>query len=198
MTRIPAAEFDDMPESTRQNLAFAEELMGFTPNDALVMAHWPEMTQAMQQLVAVIYGPGEVDAVLKRLVAAVTSAAAGCRYCQAHTAHGAAEMAGADAEKVAAVWNYQTSDLFNDAERAALDLALAAGTQPNAATDAHFETLREHFSARQITEIMGVISLFGFLNRWNDTLATKLEDAPLKFAEATYTSDVWEAGKHKG
>ena len=197
MTRIAPANIADLPENTRKNLQFAEELMGFVPNDAMAMAHWPAMTQAMQHLVAVIYGPSEVEPMLKRLVAAVTSGAAGCRYCQAHTAHGAAKMAGGDTAKIAAVWEYQTSDLFNDAERAALDLALAAGTQPNAATDEHFARLHEHFSQRQIVEIMGVISLFGFLNRWNDTLATQLEDAPLAFAQANFSPDVWDVGKHK-
>lgn len=84
----------------------------------------------------------------------------------------------------AVVWEYQTSKLFSNAERAALDLALAAGQQPNAATDEHFRTLEKYFSGQQIIEIAGVISLFGFLNRWNDTLATQLEDTPLSFAQS--------------
>lgn len=197
MTRITPLAVEDLPEKTRQNLAYAEEIMGFTPNDVLTMAHWPELLGAMEQLVAVIYKPGALDPVLKRLIATITSGAAGCRYCQAHTAHGAAKMAGGDAEKIARVWEYQTCDAFSDAERAALDLALAAGTQPNAATDEHFRALEQHFSRQQIMEIMGVISLFGFLNRWNDTLATELEDSPLNFAQETYSADVWEAGRHR-
>ncbi|MEP5938436.1 MAG: carboxymuconolactone decarboxylase family protein [Erythrobacter sp.] len=196
MSRIPPVAIDDLPESTRKNLAYAEEIMGFTPNDVLAMAHWPELLGAMEQLVAVIYKPGALDPVLKRLIATITSGAAGCRYCQAHTAHGAAKMAGGDADKIAAVWEFQTNPLFSDAERAALDLALAAGTQPNAATDQHFSALEAHFSRQQIMEIMGVISLFGFLNRWNDTLATQLEDAPLNFARETFSADVWQAGRH--
>ncbi|WP_432201078.1 carboxymuconolactone decarboxylase family protein [Erythrobacter sp. W53] len=196
MSRITPVPLSELPDATRKSLAYAEEIMGFTPNDVLTMAHWPELLGAMEQLVAVIYKPGALDPVLKRLIATITSGAAGCRYCQAHTAHGAAKMAGGDAEKIAAVWEYQTSDLFSDAERAALDLALAAGTQPNAATDEHFRALEQHFSRQQIMEIMGVISLFGFLNRWNDTLATELEDKPLEFASETYSSDVWEAGRH--
>ncbi len=197
MTRIHPAAIEDLPERTRESLAYAQEIMGFTPNDVLTMAHWPELLTAVEQLVAVIYKPGELDPVLKRLVATITSGAAGCRYCQAHTAHGAAKMAGGDAEKIASVWEYQISPLFNEAERAALDLALAAGTQPNAATDEHFDTLEKHFSRQQILEIMGVISLFGFLNRWNDTLATELEEKPLSFASKAYTEEVWDPGRHK-
>ena len=197
MTRIPPLDVEGLPEKTRESLAYAQEIMGFTANDVLTMAHWPELLDAMQQLVAVIYKPGALDPALKRMIATITSGAAGCRYCQAHTAHGAAKMAGADAAKIAQVWDYQSSELFSDAERAALDLALAAGTQPNGSTDAHFRTLEQHFSRQQIMEIMGVIGLFGFLNRWNDTLATELEEAPLNFASRTYSPDVWTPGHHK-
>ena len=182
MTRIPPVPLEELPEATAKNLAYAEEIMGFTPNDVLTMAHWPELLEAMEQLVGVIYRPGALDPVLKRLIGTMTSAAAGCRYCQAHTAHGAAKMAGGGADKVAAVWEYRTSPLFDAGERAALDLALASGQQPNAATDAHFRALDAHFSRRQIMEIMGTIALFGFLNRWNDTLQTELEEAPRAFA----------------
>lgn len=196
MTRIAPMEVKDLPAATREALEYAQGIMGFAPNDVLTMAHWPELLEAMEQLVQVIYRPGELDPVLKRMIATITSGAAGCRYCQAHTAHGAVQMAGGDAEKVGKVWEYETNPIFSDAERAALDLARAAGTQPNAATDAHFRELEKHFSQRQIMEIMGVIGLFGFLNRWNDTLATELEDKPLAFASETYSADIWEPGRH--
>lgn len=188
---------EDLPPATREALTYAQGIMGFAPNDVLAMANWPELLEAMENLVQTIYKPGELDPVLKRMIATITSGAAGCRYCQAHTAHGAVQMAGGDQEKIARVWEYATSELFDDAERAALDLALAAGTQPNAATDEHFRALERHFTGRQIMEIMGVIGLFGFLNRWNDTLATELEEKPLRFATETYSKDVWEPGRHK-
>lgn len=197
MTRITPLTIDQLPQATRDSLSYAEELMGFTPNDVLTMAHWPELLAAMQQLVAVIYKAGALDGTLKRMIATIVSGASGCRYCQAHTAHGAVKMTGADGDKIAAVWTYQSDDRFSQAERAALNLALAAGQQPNAATDDHFRELEKHFSQRQIMEIMGVIGLFGFLNRWNDTLATELEEAPLGFAEQVLRPEDWEAGKHK-
>ncbi|SIN59747.1 uncharacterized peroxidase-related enzyme [Parasphingorhabdus marina DSM 22363] len=197
MTRIAPLSLEELPKETRKSLEYAQSIMGFTANDVLAMAHWPELLAAMEQLVGVIYKPGELDDVLKRMIGTIISGASGCRYCQAHTAHGAAKMAGGDAEKIAAVWDYQTSDLFDPAERAALDLALAAGQQPNAATDAHFRELEKYFSRQQIMEIMGVIGLFGFLNRWNDTLATELEDQPFDAARSLYSKDQWEAGKHR-
>ena len=42
---------------------------------------------------------------------------------------------------------------------------------------------------------MGVICLFGWLNRWNDTLATTLEPSPLRFAQR-HVGDGWSPGKH--
>ncbi|MEM8697164.1 MAG: carboxymuconolactone decarboxylase family protein [Pseudomonadota bacterium] len=195
MAHIDPLPFDRLPEELQSRLGAAEERMGFTSNDIMTMARWPELLGALEGLIGTIYGSQEVDLGLKRMMAMVASSAAGCRYCEAHTAHGAAQMSGVDSEKVAAVWEYRTSDLFSDAERAALDLALAAGQTPNAATEDHFAALRAHWSERQIVEMVALIGLFGFLNRWNDTLATPLEDAPLSYALENFGGD-WSAGKH--
>lgn len=197
MSRIAPLTESELPEELRASLAKAKEIMGFSANDVLTMARWPELLRAMEQLVMVIYGPGALDPLLKRLIGTITSGAAGCRYCQAHSAHGAAKMTGGDNAKIADVWSYPTSAHFSDAERAALDLALAAGTQPNAVTDTHFATLRKFYSEQEIVEMMGVIGLFGFLNRWNDSLATPLETAPLEFATKTLNRADWEVGKHR-
>jgi uncharacterized peroxidase-related enzyme len=191
MARIAPLSVAELSPEQRASLDYAERLMGFIPNDVLTMAHWPELLQAMQTLVAVIYRPGTLDPLLKRLIATVVSGAAGCRYCQAHTSHGAVKMLGADEAKIRAVWEFQSSELFDASERAALTLAIAAGSIPNATTDEHFIELNQYFSRQQIMEIMGVIGLFGFLNRWNDTLATELESAPLPFARSQSHTKPW-------
>jgi alkylhydroperoxidase family enzyme len=114
----------------------------------------------------------------------------------AHTAGGALHF-GIEDKKLAAVWDYQTSPLFSAAERAALDLAIAGASVPNAATDEMFATLRKHWSDEQIVEIVGVIAMFGFLNRWNDTLATPLEDEPIAIGEKFLAPRGWTPGKHR-
>jgi len=187
---------DEIPEDLKPMLAMAEARMGFVPNSLLTMARWPDLVRTFMPLVATALGGGSLPQDLKQMIAAVVSNAAGCRYCQAHTTHGSAEKLGVSEEKVAKVWEYQTSDLFSDAEKAALDLALAAGQSPNAANETHFEALRKHYDEREIVEIVGVISVFGFLNRWNDTMATTLEDAPRAFADALMGPAGWEIGKH--
>ncbi len=137
----------------------------------------------------------EVPACLKDLIAHVASNAAGCRYCQAHTAH-TAHKNGISVEKLQKVWEFQTSDLFSDKERAALNFALAAGSTPNQVTPEHYIKLKNHYTESQIVEIVAMIAIFGFLNRWNDSMATELEDKPLAFAQQ-YLSENWEAGKHR-
>jgi uncharacterized peroxidase-related enzyme len=183
------------PELTEQFEA-ARRRMGFIPNSVLIMQRKPKMVQAFTQMTAAIWDPsGSVDVKLKRLISHVASRAAGCRYCMAHTAEGAHKL-GVDDRKLAAVWSYQTSPLFTPAERAALDVAVAAGSVPNAVTDEMFTELRKHWSDEQVVEIVGVIAMFGFLNRWNDTLATPLEEEPLAFAEKYLAAHGWDVGKH--
>ncbi|MEM7801464.1 MAG: carboxymuconolactone decarboxylase family protein, partial [Chloroflexota bacterium] len=85
-----------------------------------------------------------------------------------------------------------------DAERAALRLAYHAALVPNGATEAHFDELKKHFNEAEIVEIVAAISLFGYLNRWNDTMATDLEAPPAKVAERAIGPIGWDTGKHGG
>jgi uncharacterized peroxidase-related enzyme len=189
---LPVGHSPDLQESfeaMRRNL-------GFVPNSILIMQRVPRLARALAQLTGAIWHPeGKVDRGLKRLIAHVASRTAGCQYCMAHTAGGALHF-GIDDRKLAAVWDYQVSPLYSAAERAALDLAVAAGAVPNAATDQMFLELRKHWTDEQIVEIVGVIAVFGFLNRWNDTLATPLEDEPIAVGEKYLAAHGWSAGKH--
>jgi uncharacterized peroxidase-related enzyme len=193
--RLAPLPADHTPE-LKEQLEVARQRMGFIPNSMLIMQRNPKLTKAFGMLSMAIWDPdGKVDRKLKRLISHVASRAAGCQYCMAHTAEGAAKY-GVDEQKLDAVWDYQTSPLFSPAERAALDLAVAASCVPNAVTDEMFLELRKHWSEDEIVEIVGVISVFGFLNRWNDTLATPLEESPLHFGEQHLTAHGWDAGKH--
>ena len=180
--RIPTVPRDHLPgfESMFQLL---EGGMGYVPNNFLSMAHWPELLTAFGGISATILQTGEVDRGLKQLVAMVASAANGCHYCQAHTSHSAHNL-GVPQEKVEAVFEFESSSLFSDAERAALRLAWHARLQPNASSDSDFAALKKHYSDREIIEIVSVIALFGFLNRWSDTMGSELEPLPQAFAES--------------
>ena len=187
------------PETTpelRSHFDFFLSTLGFTPNSVLTMQRKPRLVQAFAQLNAAVMDPaGEVDLGFRRLVGHVASQAAGCLYCQAHTLLGAANF-GIDEAKLADVWQYATSPLYTERERVALDFALAAAAQPNAVTDELFERLRRHWSEGEIVELLGVVAMFGFLNRWNDSMATPLEPVPAEVARRAIGDKGWTPGKH--
>jgi uncharacterized peroxidase-related enzyme len=196
----PSARIEPLPPEHTPELADAFEGMrrnlGFIPNSMLILQRKPKIARALQQLTASIWDPaGEVDRGFKRLVAHVASRTAGCQYCMAHTAGGALHF-GVEERKLADVWEFRTSSLFSEAERVALDFAIAAASVPNGVTEEMFAEMRQHWSEGQIVEIVAVISTFGFLNRWNDTLGTPLEDEPIAAGEKFLAPRGWSAGKH--
>ncbi len=178
-----------------QGFAMVEQMMGFVPNSMFTMARVPGLLPAFQGLGAAALGNGLIPLPLAQMVAHVASTAAGCQYCQAHTGH-TAERQGVDPAKLAVIWEYETSELFDDAERAALRIAQGSGSVPNAATDAMFDAAREHYTDDQLAAIVAVASFFGFLNRWNDTIATTLEDSPTNFGNAVLAERGWTPGNH--
>lgn len=195
MTRIPYAE-DAALAAHADTFALVEAHMGFVPNSLRVMARRPDILNAFLSLSLAVMGPSTATPQsLKQLVAHAASLAAGCLYCQAHTAH-TGERVGVAAEKLARAWDYERSPQFTDAERAAMRYAQNAASVPNGVSEADMTALRAHFNDDEITEILAVVGLFGFLNRWNDSLATDLEEAPLSFGAAHLASGGWSGGKH--
>jgi uncharacterized peroxidase-related enzyme len=186
---------DHDPE-TRQLAEFFNETLGFCPNSVLTMQRRPAIARAFINLnMAVMANEGRVTSDLKRLIGYLTSRVAGCRYCQAHTIR-AAERYGAQQEKMEHIWEYRTHPAFSEAERAALDLAVAASTIPNGVDAALQARVREYWDEGEIVEMMGVIALFGYLNRWNDSMATTLEEGAEESGRQWLTVDGWERGKH--
>ncbi len=194
------AHMAPLPPSTSPELdedfAIFVDILGFVPNSLLTMQRRPKMVKGFGALTKAVMDPeGPVDLGFLRLIAHFASRASGCQYCEAHSLI-AAGIHGIDEEKIAAVWDYQTSDLYTEAERVALDYALAAGAVPNAVDDTLMERMREHWTDEQIVQILGAVSLYGFLNRWNDSMATELEDAPRELGDAVLRRGGWTGGKH--
>lgn len=175
--------------------------MGFLPNSLLYMTLKPELLYTFSALANVTLGQGKktgfvkklkilflqiyyllkaqrkaplITDELKYLIAYVSSSSAGCTYCRKHSEHSLKSQS-IDVTKFNDVWKFENSSLFNNAEKVALKIARDGSLTPNAVTDDDFKRLRNHFSDEAIIEILSVIALFGFLNRWNDTLKTELE-----------------------
>lgn len=186
---------DTDPELQRL-IEFYEETLGFCPNSIKTMHHRPQIAYAFIEMnKAVMANHGRVTSALKRMIAYISSNTAGCRYCQAHAIR-AAERYGAEKEKLDNIWEYQTHPAFSEAEKAALDFAFAASTVPNTVSDSIAEKLREFWNEGEIVEITGVIALFGYLNRWNDSMGTEIEDGAVESGKKLLGEKGWTAGKH--
>jgi uncharacterized peroxidase-related enzyme len=179
----------------RERFEHYQNTRGFVPNSILTMSRRPAIADAFMDLNRAVLYEGTVSEELKMLVSLVTSQASGCRYCQAHMTNLASIYSASD-EKIRAVWDFETSPLFSDAERAALRLGYHAALVPNEATAQDFAELKRHFDEGQIVEIVATIALFGYLNRWNDTMATQLEDKAVDVAGRAIGAVGWVAGKH--
>jgi uncharacterized peroxidase-related enzyme len=175
---------------------FFNETLGYCPNSVLTMQRRPAIAQAFINLnKAVMDNQAGVTSELKRLIGYVTSRVAGCQYCQAHTIRAAQRYGGSD-ERLDAIWEFRSSPLFTDAERAALEFAIAASSIPNAVDDEIASNLREHWDDGEIVEILGVVALFGYLNRWNDSMGTTLEEPAAADGDRYLGSQGWSRGKH--
>lgn len=186
----------DADEEVKELAKFFNETLGFCPNSVLTMQRRPQIAKSFIALnKSVMENHGRVTSALKRLVGYVSSHATGCIYCQAHTIR-AAERYGAEQTQMENIWEYASHPAFSDAERAALDLAVAASTVPNGVGDELKARLHEHWDDGEIVEILGVIALFGFLNRWNDSMGTTLEDGAEESGLKWLSSTGWQRGKH--
>ena len=183
-------------QETKKLSEFFNETLGFCPNSVLTMQHRPEISKAFINLnKAVMANHGRVTSALKRLIAWVSSNASGCRYCEAHAIR-AAERYGATDEQLENIWSYKTHSAFSESERAALDFALAASQIPNNVDKSISDELHKYWDDGEIIEMLGVISLFGYLNRWNDSMGTTLETEAIKSGEKHLHKTGWNIGKH--
>ena len=194
---LPADHSTEIADLAR----FFEGTLGFAPNSVLTMMRRPALARSFPELTrAVMSNEGRVTSEFKRLIGHVASRAAGCRYCEAHTIRAAARFGaaeGADAKRLDDVWSFRGSVLFTSAERAALEFAMAAAASPGAVDAAIGQELRTHWDDGEIVEITGVIALFGFLNRWNDAMATELEAPAAADGQRWLATRGWSAGKHQ-
>ncbi len=168
---------------------------GFVVNAARTMARRPEILKAYTALNNAVMYSGTVDGELKMLITLVRSVASGCRYCQSHMANLSSRF-GASDEKIQALWNFEESELFTDAERAAVRVAFKAGSLPNEVEAEDIDALKKYFDEGEIVEIIACICLFGWLNCWNETLATQVEGVAAEAATKSIGPMGWEAGKH--
>ena len=193
VTPLAADENSEVAELAK----FFNETLGFCPNSVLTMQRRPAIAEAFINLnMAVMANEGRVTAEQKRLIGYITSANTGCRYCEAHTIL-AAERYGATQQRLEQIWSFRDSDLYTAAEKAAFEFALAASSVPNAVDENITAQMQKYWDQGEIVEILGVISLFGYLNRWNDSMATSMENNAVDAGQRLLSNSSWKVAKHR-
>ena len=197
MALVRALEEDELDPALRDKVQFFKGPLGVIPSSVRTMARRPHIAEAFTALnVAVMTDTGSVTPEFKRLVGYASSFASGCMYCQAHMIL-ASERFGASEARMAGVFDFEDSDAFTEAEKAALAYARAATEVPNGVTPEVMDRLRAHWDDGAIVEITAVVALFGFLNRWNDSMGSALEDLPRSRGEGRLAETTgWQVGKH--
>ena len=189
----PLSSIED--KETQELVTFFNETLGFCPNSVLTMQKKPHLAQAFVNLnKAVMDNAGSISSEFKRIIAYISSNTAGCRYCQAHTIR-AAERYGGEKERLEQAWDFENSSLFSESEKVALRFTIAASSVPVSTSQELEELLQHHWDETDILEIMSVIALFGYLNRWNDVMGTSLEKDAKDSAESLLQNQ-WDIGKH--
>jgi alkylhydroperoxidase family enzyme len=159
---------------------------------------WPELAAAFQPLIElVMVAPNNIPRQLRSELFTMASIAGGCQHCQAHGAY-TLHLMGVDPERIRDIWSFEQSAAFSPGERAALRLARDGAMVPNAVGPEHFADLRAHYSDRQIVEMLAVISLAGWYNRWNNSIATVTDQESIDWAEDALKGVGWTLGKHAG
>ena len=197
MALVRALEEEELDPALREKVQFFKGPLGVIPSSVRTMAYRPHIAEAFTALnVAVMKDTGSVMPEFKRLVGYASSFASGCMYCQAHMIL-ASERFGASEERLNGVFDFEGSDAFTVAEKAALAYARAATEVPNGVTPEVMDRLRAHWDEGAIVEITAVVALFGFLNRWNDSMGSALEDLPRSRGEGRLADATgWAVGKH--
>lgn len=184
-------------EETKEMARFYDETLGFTPNSLFTMMRRPRIARAFLEMnQAVMENKGRITSSLKRELAYLSSMTAGCRYCEAHAIR-AADRYGSESTRLEHIWDYKTHESFTEGERAIFDLAIAASTVPNGVNDEIASRMREHWDEGEIVEVMGVVALFGYLNRWNDSMGTQLEEPAADDGNKFLGKAGWNRGKHQ-
>ena len=198
MARLAPLPVETLSPEHRELLDQLTALLGFECNDWLTLARLPGvMAAAMMLCNSTLEAAAEAGEELRWLVCYATSHGFGCDYCIAHTAF-AAERFGIPEPKLSSLKDFESSQVYSDAERAALRVAIAMGRSPSAVSDADFGALQEHFNETQVVAIVSLAAMMGFFNRWNDTMATELERAPSAAAQRLLAGGGWTPGKHGG
>jgi len=130
-----------------------------------IWAYQPKMMMGMGRFNQAIRKGKTVDARIRNLVELKGAQMIGCEFC-VDLGSQICRNSGFSDEELLALPRYQSSDLFTEREKAALDYTVAVMRTPVEVTDEVFAQMQEHFIDPQIVEITALLTLVN-VDRFN-------------------------------
>jgi alkylhydroperoxidase family enzyme len=130
-----------------------------------IWAYQPKMMIGMGRFNQAIRKGKTVDERIKNLVELKGAQMIGCEYC-VDLGSQICRNSGFSDEELLALPRYQSSELFTDREKTALDYTVAVMRTPVEVTDELFARMRSYFDERQLVEITALLALVN-LDRLN-------------------------------
>jgi alkylhydroperoxidase family enzyme len=180
-------------------LELVRRVIGVVPNCNPYLEVWPPafrtynvMVPNLLNLPFMVWGFGAPRSTLG-LAMYVSSRAAGCMYCSAHSCTFALRR-GATVDEVASALDGQES--LAEANRAAVRVARSLAIVPAAIDDEDRAELRRHFSETVAKWIVLFVAMMGFLNKAMDALGVPLEEDTASEVTGVITPSGWAPGRH--
>lgn len=130
-----------------------------------IWAYQPKMMMGMGWFNQAIRKGNSVDERLRNLIQLKGGQMIGCEYC-VDLGSQICRNSGLSDEELLALPNYRSSDLFSDREKVTLDFTVAVMRTPVEVNDELFARMKEHFSDKQMVEIVALLTLVN-VDRFN-------------------------------
>jgi alkylhydroperoxidase family enzyme len=130
-----------------------------------IWAHQPKMMMGMGRFNQAIRGGKTVSERIRNLVELKGAQMIGCEFC-VDLGSQICRNSGLSDSELLALPRYQSSDLFTDREKAALDYTIGVMRTPVEVTDEVFARMQEHFGDKQLVEITALLTLVN-VDRFN-------------------------------
>lgn len=142
------------------------------PESQAIRLHHPEVMKAFNQAWEVFFRQGVTDHEIKELCRLYISKSVECEYCGGQRSVLARERGTTEAQ-VDELLNFESSDRFDDRERAALEWTVAIAWDPTMASEDLWSRLHLHFTEMQLVELGHFIALTLGQQRFLKTIGIK-------------------------
>ena len=130
-----------------------------------VMAHRPEILKEFFELLKVVMGKGAIAPKLKWKIAYVVSEVNRCPFCVDATTAMLKKLGAADKE----IEEAKNLKNLTGKEKEIIEMVKEVTEKASICTPDLFEKMKKDFSEPEIVEIVSIIGLFNYINRFNNT-----------------------------